>query len=89
MYMYVCMLVPLFSFIRHPLSKFILQPWEVTKKLENCKADNTARETFFTEVTGNGVSDHYDHYARNIHIKVFVKIAILCILVTSKHSIKP
>lgn len=47
------------------------------------------RETFFTEVTGNEVSDHYDHYTRNIHIKVFLKKAVLWILVTSKYSIKP
>ena len=28
---------------------------------------------FFTEVTGNTVSDHY---ARNVYIKVFLKIAV-------------
>ena len=36
---------------------------------------------FFTEVTGNRVSDHY---TRNIHIKVFLKTAVLWILLTSE-----
>ena len=36
---------------------------------------------FFTEVTGNRVSDHY---ARNIYIKVSLKIAVPWILLTSK-----
>ena len=36
---------------------------------------------FFTEVTGNRVSDHY---ARNIYIKVSLKIAVLWILLTLK-----
>ena len=39
------------------------------------------RETFLAEVTGNSVSDHY---ARNIYIKVFLKIASLWILERSK-----
>ena len=39
------------------------------------------REIFLAEVTGNSVSDHY---ARNICIKVFLKIAVLWILVRSK-----
>ena len=33
---------------------------------------------FFTEVTGTRVSDHY---SRNIYIKVFLKIAVLRILI--------
>ena len=33
-----------------------------------------AEKPFFTEVTGNSVSDHY---ARNIYIKVVLKIAVL------------
>ena len=33
---------------------------------------------FFTEVTGTRVSDHY---SRNIYIKVFLKIAVLWILI--------
>ena len=35
----------------------------------------------FTEVTGNRVGYNY---ARNIYIKVSIKIAVLCILLTSK-----
>ena len=35
----------------------------------------------FTEVTGNRVGDNY---ARNIYIKVSIKIVVLCILLTSK-----
>ena len=37
-------------------------------KMENSKADNIA-EKFFTQVTGNRVSDHY---VRNVYIKVFL-----------------
>ena len=39
------------------------------------------RETFLAEVTGNSLSDHY---ARNVHIKVFLKVAVLWISVRSK-----
>ena len=35
----------------------------------------------FAEVTGNRVGDNY---ARNIYIKVSIKIVVLCILLTSK-----
>ena len=40
---------------------------------------NHYREIFFTEVIGNRVKAHY---ARNIYVEVFLKIAVL--LVTSK-----
>ena len=36
--------------------------------MENYKGDNIA-DNFFTEVTGNRVSDHY---ARNVYIMVFL-----------------
>ena len=49
--------------------------------MENYKANNIPEKRFFTEVTGNRVSDHY---ARNIYIKVSLKIAVLWILLTSK-----
>ena len=42
---------------------------------------NGCRETFLAEVTGHNVSDHY---ARNIYIKIFLKIASLWILERSK-----
>ena len=51
------------------------------RKMENCKADNIPGKLFFTEVTGNRVGDHY---ARNIYIKVSLKVAVLWILLTSK-----
>ena len=40
--------------------------------IKNCK-DNNIAHILFTEVTGNRVSDHY---ARNVYIKVFLKIAV-------------
>ena len=49
--------------------------------MENYKANNIPEKRFFTEVTGNRVSDHY---ARNIYIKVSLKIAVPWILLTSK-----
>ena len=39
------------------------------------------QRTFFTQVTGNWVSDHY---ARNVYIKIFLEIAVLWMLVPSK-----
>ena len=42
--------------------------------MENCKVPE---KHFFSEVTGNRVSDHY---ARNIYIKVFLKVAVPWIL---------
>ena len=36
---------------------------------------------FFTKVTGNRVSDHY---ARNIYLKKYLKVAVPWILLTSK-----
>ena len=54
---------------------------EDTRTIGNCKADNIPGKRFFTEVTGNRVTDHY---ARNIYIKVSVKVAVLWILLTSK-----
>ena len=49
--------------------------------MENCKAKNIPEKRLFTEVTGNRVSDHY---ARNIYIKVSLKIAVPWILLTPK-----
>ena len=49
------------------------------RKIENCKANNIPEKCFLTEVTGKRVGDHY---ARNIYIKVSLKIAVPWILLT-------
>ena len=51
------------------------------KKKKNCKADNIPEKSFQTKVIGNRVSDHY---ARNIYLKVYLKIAVPWIILTSK-----
>ena len=50
------------------------EKWTIVKPI-------TLQRTFFTQVTGNRVSDHY---ARNIYVKVFLEIAVLWMLVPSK-----
>ena len=50
------------------------EKWKIVKPI-------TLHRTFFTQVTGNRVSDHY---ARNVYIKVFLEIAVLWMLVPSK-----
>ena len=44
-------------------------------------AENMAEKIFFRDVTGNRLSGHY---ARNIYLKVTLKITVSLILATSK-----
>ena len=48
--------------------------------MKNCKANNIA-DNFFTDITGNRVSDHY---ARNIYITVCQYIAVPVMLMSSE-----
>ena len=52
---------------------------EEMRKIENCKANNIPEKRFLREVTGKRVGDHY---ARNIYVKVSLKIAVPRILLT-------
>ena len=51
-----------------------IERWKIVKRL-------TLQRNFFTQATGNGIGDYY---ARNVYIKVFLLIAGLWMLVSSK-----
>ena len=51
--------------------------------MEKCKADNIPEKHFLQKL-----QEISDHYARNIYIKVPLKIAVLWILLESKYCTK-
>ena len=64
-----------------PQKRFLQRLLEIGYISDHFASRTHSRETLFTEVTGNRVSDHY---ARNISRKVSLEIAVPWILLTSK-----